>query len=100
MREVPGRISLVGERQLERSQPQYLGDALATVPGIFLNREEQSSFNTVIIRGVPTRHHNDTFLLLLDGIPRMSANEEVDMDFLPVEVVRRVEVAKGPMSAL
>lgn len=70
------------------------------MPGIFLNREEQGSYNTVIIRGVPTRHHNDTFLLLLDGIPRMSANEEVDTDFLPVEVVRRVEVVKGPMSVL
>jgi iron complex outermembrane receptor protein len=100
LQEVPGSISVVGEKQLERSQPQYLGDELATVPGIFLNREEQGSYNTVIIRGVPTRHHNDTFLLLLDGIPRMSANEEVDMDFLPVEAVRRVEVVKGPMSAL
>jgi iron complex outermembrane receptor protein len=100
LQEVPGSISVVGEKKLERSQPQYLADELATVPGIFLNREEQGSYNTVIIRGVPTRHHNDTFLLLLDGIPRMAANEEVDMDFLPVEVVRRVEVVKGPMSAL
>lgn len=69
LQEVPGSISVVGEKQLESSQPQYLGDELATVPGIFLNREEQGSYNTIIIRGVPTRHHNDTFLMLLDCVP-------------------------------
>lgn len=100
LQEVPGSISVVGDKQMGASQPQYLGDELVTVPGLFLRREEQGSYNTVVIRGVPERHHNDTFLLLLDGIPRMSANEEVDLDVLPIEVMRRVEVVKGPMSAL
>jgi iron complex outermembrane recepter protein len=100
LQEVPASISVIGSAQIERLQPQYVGDELTLVPGLFLDRQEQGSYNKVTIRGVPARHHNDTFLLLVDGIPRVTKEEEIDLDFLPVDAIGRVEVVKGPMSAL
>lgn len=100
LQEVPASISVLNEQDFERSQPQYLGDELVTVPGVFVRRRDGGSFSTVTIRGVPERHHNDTFLLMLDGVPYVSGNEETEMDVVPVDAVQRAEIVKGPMSAL
>jgi iron complex outermembrane receptor protein len=49
---------------------------------------------------VPEVHHNDTFLALIDGIPIMTGNDEVRLELIPLDIVERVEVVRGPTSAL
>jgi outer membrane receptor protein involved in Fe transport len=99
-RNVPASISVIGSRQLELRPSRSNGDELAVVPGLLLARENDGMDNGVTIRGVPGRHGNDNFLVLVDGLPQMNMNSEAALDVLPPGVVRRVEVVKGPMSAL
>jgi iron complex outermembrane receptor protein len=42
----------------------------------------------------------EEFLALLDGVPFVSGNDEIDLEQIPADVVERVELVKGPMSAL
>lgn len=75
------------------------GDEFAGVPGIFFRRENEEHAS-VNIRGVTGSHGNDTFLVLVDGIPMVNADEEVAFTEVPHAAVDRIEIVRGPMSAL
>ena len=100
LKDVPASISVIDARHLELRPPASNGDELAAVPGIVLRRDEAGMDNVVTVRGVPGRHNNDNFLVLVDGLPQMNMNGEAALDVIPPGVVQRVEVVKGPMSAL
>jgi TonB-dependent siderophore receptor len=77
-------------------------DELRGVPGVFFRRGEgdNDDFPSVTIRGVTGNHGNDTFLTLVDGIPFISANEEVLLNQVPFGALDRIEIVRGPVSAL
>lgn len=99
--EVPAGIAVISEEALRASGAVDPGDALTGVPGLFFRRRDAAdSFMDVTIRGLTGNHGNDTFLALLDGIPFVSAHEEVLLGEIPFGAVARVEVVRGPASAL
>lgn len=100
-REVPASVSVISEEALKTKAAVVPGDELIGVPGVFFRRQEAAdSFMDVTIRGLTGNHGNDTFLALLDGIPFVSAHEEVLLSEIPFGAVERVEVVRGPVSAL
>lgn len=64
----PGAVSIVNTEELERIQPLSTEDALRTVPGVHIKREEESAVVANIgIRGLNAADYKS--LVLEDGVP-------------------------------
>jgi iron complex outermembrane receptor protein len=101
LKDVPASAAVVTSADIQAKVARYQGDELVGISGVRVLQEEFGEWTSVQIRGVPSRHHNDTFLALVDGIPFVTGNDEVSLeDLVPTAVVQRVEVVKGPVSAL
>ena len=93
------QLVLKGE-DLVASGVRTIADALQWVPGVFLT--DVSGNGTQYwgsMRGMPA-HNNRYYLVLVDGIPRNNATDEFWWFTVPIERVERIEIVKGPASAL
>lgn len=98
---VPASVSVIPARLMETRANLYASEPLVGVPGVVVRDNGESVFTTARFRGVPNNHQNDNFIALVDGVPFVTGGDEVDLDALvPLTVVDRVEVVKGPTSAL
>lgn len=100
LKDVPATLNIVSQDEILSKGMRYIGDELQSVPGVFVQKNDEGAWTGMSIRGVPSQHHNDTFLALLDGVPIVTGNDEVELELVPADIVDRVEVVKGPMSAL
>jgi iron complex outermembrane receptor protein len=99
--DVPASVSLITSEILAEKGITMASQELVGVPGVFFRRQDAAdTFMSINIRGLTGNHGNDTFLALLDGIPFVSAHEEVLLGEIPFGAVDRVEVVRGPSSAL
>jgi len=99
--EVPASTSLVTSEDIAQKGATEAAETLRGVPGIFFRRaEDGDNFVSFNIRGLPGNHGNDMTLALVDGIPFMTAHEEVLFSEIPFAAVEQVEVVRGPTSAL
>ncbi|WIY69028.1 TonB-dependent receptor [Aquidulcibacter paucihalophilus] len=100
--DVPAAISSQNLDELRQQGFTYGTDEFRGVPGVYFRRGEGDGdeFPFVSIRGVTGNHGNDTFLALIDGIPFVGPDEEVMLYQVPYGAVERVEVVRGPVSAL
>ena len=95
--EVPVSIYVVLPRELETRNILSLDEALRYVPGV------QMADNQVSIRGSSgfTFNTGSRVLLLLDGMPLLAPDREgIPHNALPISQVERIEIVKGPGSAL
>lgn len=99
-RDVPASVHVVDAQEIEDKGHRYAGDELGATPGVYVQKLYEGTFASVSIRGVPNQHLNDTVLALVDGVPLITRNDEVDLDQVPFSAIERVEIVKGPMSAL
>lgn len=74
-------------------------DEFRGVTGVFFRRGEGDSdeFPYVSIRGSTG---TEGFLVLVDGIPQIGMFEEAQLNELPYDAIDRIEIIKGPVSAL
>lgn len=88
---------LTGE-ELEKTQTRYVADALRRVPGVSVSRTGSlGGFTQVRIRGSEANH----VLVLIDGVEvSATASGEFDFGSLQVADIDRIEVIRGPQSAL
>ncbi|MCI0733591.1 MAG: TonB-dependent receptor plug domain-containing protein, partial [Methylococcaceae bacterium] len=103
---VPGRLDQTGSavtvitaEQIEQQKVIYVSDILRTVPGLAVNRQGSfGSFTQVRIRGA---EGNQT-LVRLDGIEvnDPSGGSEYDFGNLLAADIERIEILRGPQSAL
>lgn len=94
---VPVSISTMDATELERRNITSLDESLRYVPGVQV-AEEQVNIrgSSGYAFGVGSR-----VLLLIDGVPLMGPDQgDMEMDAIPMSQVERVEVVKGPGSAL
>ena len=95
--EVPVSISALAPRELEARNIQSLDDALRYMPGV------QLADNQVSVRGSSGFSYNtgSRVLLLVDGIPMLRPDADgIAFDAVPIAQIERIEVLKGPGSAL
>jgi outer membrane receptor for ferrienterochelin and colicins len=96
----PASISIVDSAQIEQQPIKDLVDVLKTLPGVS-NQVTQGGRNGIVIRGLD----EDYVLRLVDG-KRVSSSTGIwrrnnfDNTSIPLALVERVEVIRGPMSAL
>lgn len=99
----PASISVITREEIEKKSYKDVTDALENVPGVYI--QGGGSNKSINIRGMGS----DYTLLLIDGKP-MQGKEADDIrggnpgnavNFLPpMEAIERIEVIRGPASAL
>lgn len=93
---VPVTTAVITEKDIERTNAQNVGQALRWLPGINI-RTNGYSRATVKIHGLPSKYT----LVLIDG-QRLKGRhaDSIDIGQVPVDMIDRIEVVKGPASVL
>ena len=102
--DVPAAISVVDKTAIQSGQPTIgLDESLVRVPGVFTqNRFNFAQDLRFSIRGFGARAAFGIrgIKILVDGIPETLPDGQSDLDSLDLGAVQRVEVLRGPTSAL
>lgn len=97
--EVGSAVTVITRQELEDRQIRQVSDVLRTVPGVAVNRTGPLGQSAQIrIRGSES---NQT-LVLIDGVEVNDPSSESEFDFahLMADDIERIEVLRGPQSAL
>jgi iron complex outermembrane receptor protein len=102
--ELPASVSVVDAEAVELRAPARGGDLLRDVPNVYVRGVTLggvfpgSAQAALSMRGVPRGMRT---LVLVDGLPLNNAlSGAIDVASIPVSEIERVEVVRGPMSAL
>ena len=98
--QAPSTINVITEQEIKSSGATNLSELLERLPGVY-TPTAHNALDMLWIRGVGLQY-NDNALLLIDGAPyrtlyvsNFPLNEQ-----LPLEDIKRIEVIRGPGSAL
>jgi vitamin B12 transporter len=91
-------VTVVTRRQIEEKKPFDLVEAIRLAPGVSISQSgTQGKTTSIFLRG---SNSNQT-LVLLDGVRANSpADGRFDFGTVPVENIERIEIVRGPQSAL
>ena len=98
-REVGSAVTVITAEQIERQQVRSLADVLRQVPGVALSRSGPTGSQTQVrIRGAEANHT----LVLMDGVELNDPSGASEFDFgnMVASDVERIEILRGPQSAL
>src|SRR5690606_22042136 len=102
--ETPASVSVVDAPAVELRSPARGGDLLRDVPNVYARGVTLgggfpgTAQAAIAMRGVPRGMRT---LVLVDGMPVNNAlSGAIDVASIPVSDIERVEVVRGPMSAL
>ena len=100
-RTAPASVTVVTEEELAQRNAANLLDAVRGTPGVTFQGRQVGGRKTLALRGMEGKHT----LTLIDG-RRISASDDVighsdyQYGWLPMAAVERVEIIRGPLSAL
>jgi vitamin B12 transporter len=97
--EAASSVTIIGREQIERQQVTHVVDLLRDVPGIAVSRAGTfGSQAQVRLRGAESNH----VLVLIDGIEANdpASNDEFRWETLTTHQIERIEIVRGPQSAL
>jgi vitamin B12 transporter len=96
--DVPLPVTVIGRAEIEDAQEESVADLLRRVPGLSVLRTgDEGSPASVFVRGTESDHT----LLMFDGVRLNSPYfAGYDWSLLPSAGLERIEVARGPFSAL
>ncbi len=90
-------FSLIGPEQLSLERPMYVTDALRTLPGTYIDEAVGPGGPTI----VRLRGGEEVFTqILVDGVQLNRQGGFFDMQGFTLSNLERIEVARGPQSAL
>lgn len=98
---VPGMVTVLHGKNMEATGSRTVWEALAKVPGIELSMEG-SGRKQVVVRGLGRTYASGNVKFMLDGQAMNSAQTAYATPLLniPVEQVERIEIIRGPGSAV
>lgn len=101
--QAPSPITVITHQEIKRSPAKTIPELLRQVSGV--NVRWNPMMQTIDIRGFGQNPFTNRVLLLIDGVPYNSWNkggfpQQPGFDFFPLENVKRIEVMKGPGSAI
>ncbi len=99
----PANVFVITDETISRHGFRSVGEALATVPGLYL--VDDHVFTSVSVRGVSGGLKAGTRIIrvMINGVSvsfRPELLAFLGPEYIPIEAVERIEVAKGPLSAL
>jgi iron complex outermembrane receptor protein len=96
----PATTSVITAKQLRQWGVNNLYEALSFLPGIVLN-ETYMGYSTLTFRGVTPGLYNNKALFMINGQPAHEALfGSSHLEYVPLEMVERIEVVRSPASAL
>ncbi len=96
----PGSVTVIKADEIKKLKIDAIDEAIKWETGLYARRTKGLAYNmpSINMRGLPKQ---DRTLVLLDGMPINSGSwGGVDFNELSIEDVERIEVIRGPMSAL
>ncbi len=95
--QIGSSVTVVSQQQMQNEGVETLADALRNVPGVSVARTGQlGTVTSAFVRGGNSNYN----LVMIDGIPMNDFGGGFDLSPLPVDGVQKVEVTRGPESAL
>ncbi|MCK4421010.1 TonB-dependent receptor [candidate division WOR-3 bacterium] len=103
IKEVPASITLIRGDELISNGYATVAEAIAQEAGFYLNKN--MVFDDMGVRGLSggMRGYSRGLKILINGFPisyKISSLKTLGVDFLPLESIERIEIVKGPASAL
>ncbi len=98
----PASITVITADEIRRMGARDLSDVLRTVVGIELTRDQFGAVQ-IVSRGILSPSESNQILLLLDGVPAnipYYGGASLVYDDLALAGIKRIEVIRGPGSAL
>ncbi|MGH9387764.1 MAG: TonB-dependent receptor [Vicinamibacterales bacterium] len=93
----PDSVTVIAGREIEARQQFTLGAALESVPGLTIQRNGgPGTVTSLFTRG----GESDFTLVLIDGVRANAFGGGIDLSQIPLQDVERIEVVRGPQSAL
>lgn len=101
MRKTPASVFVLSEQELQKFQGAGLMEAISSAPGLYVHQGALNT-NKISIRGIGSRSMYSTTRLkvFFEGIPLTTAEGITTLDDIPLEVVERIEIIKGPASSI
>ena len=101
LRETPVAASVITRHEIEQRQLRTTADAVGAIPGVNISGGAPgavASRSTALMQGLPAQYG----LVLVDGRRLLSEHIHtgVNLNLIPLDFVERIEVVKGPASAL
>lgn len=98
----PAIASVITEEDFHRIGATNLTQALSLIPGLHVSRNSQIMSPKFVFRGITSTYGPQT-LLMVDGIPLKSTvrgDSHIPWGAYPLSAISRIEVIRGPGSAL
>lgn len=102
LRTAPSVTSVITAEEIRNSGARDLVDVLKLVPGFYIGLTASSRDPVITVRGFSSVF-NQNILFMLDGIPQTElvfGNRFTALGKVPLDIIERVEVIRGPGSAL
>ena len=94
-------VYIINRKEIERTEGRNIEEILIRVPGVFTEDRYHNETNLVSFRGVGLHTHvTRGILVLVDGVSLTEAMGRTDFEGVDLENAEKVEVLKGPVSAL
>lgn len=102
--ETPASVSIIDKDEIDASPAKNIDDLLMTEMGIQVKRVAgmgEGIPSDIIIRGIPGGFGANRTLVLIDGIPtNASGTPFLILNEIPMDIIKRVEIVRGPYSSL
>jgi outer membrane cobalamin receptor len=93
-------VTVITRDDLRQWGVDSLYEAISFIPGVELV-ESYFGYTTLNFRGVQQAHYNNKTLLLINGHPSFErVNGSFHLEQIPLALVERIEIVRGPGSAL
>lgn len=101
LQEIPAAVSVIGQKEFERTDGLTILESLGSAPGLFINQGALNT-NKITIRGIGARSQYSTNRIqsYFDGIPLATAEGELTLDDFDPESLDHIEIIKGPTSSI
>jgi iron complex outermembrane receptor protein len=98
---VPGIVTVLHGDELRSQGARTVWDALSLVPGLEGTRDAQG-YPSIIVRGTDFPFNSGNVKILVDSMPAARDNAGINGIVLdmPIEIVERIEVIRGPGSVV
>lgn len=97
---VPSAVAVITEQNIRERNISNVRDALQQTPGLFVSKQAEGASGGVggiLLRGFDTK----SILVLVDGHPMNSTyNSEVNLNDIPVDNIKKIEVLRGAASSI
>ncbi len=100
--EVPASMEVADEDKIRDSKMFNIKEILAGMPGVLIESENQGYDSRILIRGAGLKANYGVrdIMVLFDGVPITDPDSLTRLDFIDTQLIKQVEVVKGPNSTL